>query len=169
MTILRAFVAVAAAALVIWLTVQLVNRADRRDWLSRMMRPVMLKSLIAYFVISAATIPFLDELWFGEFPVLALIQIPKVALARWCQDLVMRGMHLAGLSRGSISPDLIASRPWGLLLAYVLALGPVFAFLWYRRCKRPSRDRTPWVLAAVVVIDFTLMLLLAGGPGLTIY
>ena len=166
----RALIAVASAATVIWITVQIINRPDRRDWLSRIIRPVMLKLLVGYFVISAMTLPFLDQLWLGEVPVLALIQLPKVALAHWCQaELVMRGMQIAGLSKGSMSPDLIASRPWGLLLAYVLGLGPIFAVIWIRTRMAQPYGLAAWVLAVAAGIDFILMLLLAGGLGFTIY
>jgi len=154
------------AAAVIWLTVQIVNRPDRREWIARS----LLNLLVAYFVVSAATLPFLNRLWLGEIALPALIQLPKVILAKWCQhELVIRGMRIAGLSTGSMSPDLIASRPWGLLLAYVFALGPVFAVIWYRtRVKKPY-GRMALFLAAVAVIDFILTLRLAGGPGLSIY
>src|SRR5580765_7823280 len=137
------------AAAVIWLTVQIVNLPDRREWIARS----LLKLLVAYFVISSLTLPFVDRLWLGEMALLALIQLPKVVLARWCQhEWVIRGMHIAGLSTGSMSPDLIASRPWGLLLAYVIALGPVFSVIWYRtRLKKPY-DRITLILAAVAVI-----------------
>ena len=93
-----------------------------------------------------------------------------VTLARWCQDeLVIRGMHWAGLSRGSASPDSIASRPWGLLLAYVLALAPVLACVWFRSRMQPPYRRMAWLLAAVLVMDYFLTLFLAGGPGFSIY
>jgi hypothetical protein len=152
------------------MTVELVNRPDRRQWISGMMKPRLLKLGIAYFVISAVTLPFLDWLWFGEFPVLALIQAPKVALAHWCQsELVMKGMLIAGLSRGSMSPDLIASRPWGLLLAYVFALVPVFLIVWLRTRMAQPYDRAGLMLAVAAAVDFVATLLLAGGPGLSIY
>jgi hypothetical protein len=152
------------------MTVRLVNRPDRWQWLSRTMQPVLLKLAVGYFVISAVTLPFLDRFWFAEFPLLALIQLPKVALAHCCQyELVMKGMHIAGLSRGSVSPDLIASRPWGLLLAYVFALVPIFAVVWFRTRMAQPYGRAAWMLAAAAVVDFVITLLLAGGPGLTIY
>jgi hypothetical protein len=154
------------AAAVIWLTVQIVNRPDRREWIARS----LLKLLVAYFVVSVVTLPFVDRWWLGEMALLALIQLPKVTLARWCQhELVIRGMHIAGLSTGSMSPDLNASRPWGLLLAYVFALGPVFALIWYRTHLKEPYGRMALILAAAAVIDFCLTLRLAGGPGLSIY
>jgi hypothetical protein len=170
MTILRAGIATALAASAVWMTVRLVNRPDRWQWLSRMMQPVLLKLSVGYFVLCAVTLPFLDTLWLAEFPLLALIQLPKVALAKWCQsDLVIKGMHIAGLSKGSVSPDLIASRPWGLLLAYVFALVTIFGFAWFRTRMKQPYGRAAWMLAAAAVIDFVVTLLLAGGPGLTIY
>lgn len=163
---LVAVIGTVIAAAVIWLTVQIVNRPDRREWISR----ILLHLLIAYFVLSAVTFPFLDRWWLGEIAILALIQLPKVMLAKWCQhELVIKGMDIAGLSTGSMSPDLIASRPWGLLLAYVFLLGPVFAVIWYRTRMKAPYGRLALILAAVAVIDFFLTLRLAGGPGLSIY
>jgi hypothetical protein len=108
MAILRAGIAAALAASGTWLTVQLVNRPDRWQWLSRMMQPLPLKLAVGYFVICAVTLPFLDTLWLGEFPVLALIQLPKVALAKWCQhELVMKGSRV----RDHFSFALIESFP----------------------------------------------------------
>jgi hypothetical protein len=170
MAVFRAGIAVVLAAFGIWMTVQLVNRPDRWPWLSRMVQPMLLKLAVGYFVISAVTLPFLDTWWLGELPLLALIQLPKVALAHWCQwDLVMKGMHIAGLSKGSVSPDLIASRPWGLLLAYFFALVPIFAVVWFHTRMTQPYGRAASMLAAAAVIDFVVTLLLAGGPGLTIY
>lgn len=170
MAIFRAGIAAALTASVIWLTVQLVNRPDRWQWLSRTMQPVLLKLAVGYFLICAVTLPFLDTFWLGEVPLLALIQLPKVALAKWCQsDLVMRGMQIAGLSSGSMSPDLIASRPWGLLLAYVFALASVLAVVWWRTRMKQPYGRAAWLLGIVAVIDFVVTLLLAGKPGLSIY
>lgn len=163
-------ISAALGAAFVWLTVRFFNRADQWEWLSRLAKPLMLKLPIGYFVISSLTLPFLDRVWLGEIALLAVIQLPKVILARWCQDeLVIRGMHWAGLSRGSPSPDSIASRPWGLLLAYVLALAPVFACVWFRTGTQPSYRRLAWILAGLAVIDYFLTLLLAGGPGFSIY
>jgi hypothetical protein len=170
MDVLRAGIAAALAASMIWMIVRLVNRPDRWQWISGMMKPRLLKAGLSHFVISAVTLPFLDKLWISEFPLLALIQLPKVALAHWCQyELVMKGMHIAGLSRGSMSPDLIASRPWGLLLAYVLALVPVFVVVWLRTRMSPPYGRAALLLAVAAVVDFVATLLWAGGPGLSIY
>jgi hypothetical protein len=169
MAIFVAVVAVTAGALAIWCTVRFVNLPNRREWLARVLLPWILKSLIAYFVVSAATIPFAGKVWLGEIPLLALIQIPIVALAKWCQDLVILGMRSTGLSTGSASPDLIASRPWGLVLAYLLALGPVLVAVWYWTRMKPPFGWLAAILALVAVVDFFLIVCLAGGPGFSMY
>jgi hypothetical protein len=51
----------------------------------------------------------------------------------------------------------------------VSSVGSIFAVVWFRTgMTHPSR-RTAWMLATAAVIDFVVTLLLAGGPGLTIY
>jgi len=169
MAIFVAVVTVSVGALAIWCIVRFVNLRDRREWMSRLLFPRMLAALIGYFVLSAATIPFAGRVWLGEIPPLALIQIPIVVPAKWCQNLVLLGMGSAGLSSGSASPDRIASRPWGLVLVYLLALVPVMVAVWYWTRMRPPYGRLAITLAAVAVVDFFLMVLLAGGPGFSMY
>jgi hypothetical protein len=169
MAIFLVLVAAAAGALAIWCAVRFVNLPNRREWMVRVLFPRLLVALIGYFLVSAATIPFAGNVWLGEIPLLALIQIPIVVPAKWCQDLVILGMHSAGLSSGSASPDLIASRPWGLFLAYLLVLGPIFAAVWYWTRMRPPYGRLAIMLALVAAIDFFLILFLAGWPGFSMY
>ena len=63
---------------------------------------------IGYFLISALTLPFIGKVWFGEIPVLGLIQLPKVAVAKFFRkEVVMDLIRLLGFSSGSFSPDYI--------------------------------------------------------------
>jgi hypothetical protein len=126
--------------------------------------------LTAYLVLSIVTLPFLDALWFGEVPLLALIQVPKTALAAWLRtDMVMPAIAAMGWSRGSFSPDYLMARPYALAIAYVLALGVVFLVLCV--CGQLSRSprRWVWLTLAAAFVDFAFTLWFAGGPGLTIY
>jgi hypothetical protein len=132
---------------------------------------VALRLVAGYFVVSIVTLPFLDAVWFGELPLLALVQLPKTALAGWLRtDVVMPAIAALGLSRGSFSPDYVMARPYALALAYVpVVLGVVAIMLWTRR--RPDRwpRRWGWIALAAAATDFAATLWFAGGPGLTVY
>ncbi len=128
----------------------------------------VLKSLIAYCIASTLTLPFLDSLWLGELPLLAVIQLPKVALADWLRsEVVMELIARLGLSSGSFSPDYIAARPYGLAMAYLIPLGILLPTIWLRT-RTVSLGWTS-VLLIVSVVDFCFTLIFAGGPGLSVY
>jgi hypothetical protein len=60
-----------------------------------------LKSTAAYLALSIVTLPFLDSVWLGELPVLALPQIPKAELCDAIQSFIIAEvMPRFGLSRG---------------------------------------------------------------------
>lgn len=128
----------------------------------------VLKSLIAYCIVSTLTLPFLDSLWLGELPPLAVIQLPKVALADWLRnEVVMELIARLGLSSGSFSPDYIAARPYALAIAYLIPLCILLPTIWLR--TRTAHLGWTCILLIVAALDFCLMLVFAGGPGLTIY
>lgn len=134
---------------------------------SRAAATVMLWVVLGYFLLSAITLPFLDHLWLGELPVLALIQLPKVALANWLRvHVVMEAIRAGGWSAGSFSPDYILARPYALALVY---LPPMAAFASVALGAGAGFRRLALVLIGVAVLDYVLTLWLAGGPGLTIY
>src|SRR5262245_60626594 len=73
------------------------------------------KVFVLYFVISMATLPFIDALWLSELPVLAVPQLPKLLIAGWFRTgVVMPAISGLGLSSGSYSPDYIMARPYAL-------------------------------------------------------
>jgi hypothetical protein len=140
-----------------------------KRWLRGGWGALVLQLVTAYFFASILTLPFIDALWFGEVPVLALIQLPKIAPAGWLRsDVVMPAIRAMGLSRGSFSPDFILARPYGLAIAYVLILGVVFVVLWISGQMSRS-SRWVWITLGAALIDFVFTLWFAGGPGLTIY
>jgi hypothetical protein len=142
-----------------------------RPWLIDLnSRTLLLRSLLVYCVLSILTLPFIDSLWLGEIPVIALVQVPKTFFAGWLRtDVVMPLIRTLGLSRGSFSPDYSLARPYALAIAYLLPLAIVFAFVRLR--GEAARRYRLWSLALLLAaaIDFCLTLLLAGGPGLSIY
>ncbi len=70
-----------------------------------------------YYGISAATLPFTNWVWFGEVPPLALLQLPKAILKDGVQTVLLSLLPVLGLSRGSPSPDYIATHGPALLCA----------------------------------------------------
>ncbi len=142
-------------------------------WLRRRGTPadlVLLKSLIVYGIVSALTLPFLNALWLGEIPLLALIQIPKVEFVHWLRrNLVMVAIHRLGLSRGSFSPDYNLARPYALAITYLIPLSILLTTLWVRKRMVPPYRRWTTVLILVAILDFCFTLFFAGGPGLSIY
>jgi hypothetical protein len=52
---------------------------------------------IGYFTLTCLTLPFAGRVWWGEIPVLALIQIPKIAAAEWLRTHVV--MELITMDR----------------------------------------------------------------------
>jgi hypothetical protein len=142
---------------------------DRRSC-ERRFYAVILKLLIGYFVVSIITLPFIDRLWLGELPLLALIQLPKTSFAIWLRsDVVIPLMKTVGLSRGSPSPDMIRASPYALALAYLIPLTVVVTVVvWRWRAASPRR----WLLLimfGLAALDFAFTLIFACRPGLTIY
>jgi hypothetical protein len=131
---------------------------------------VVLWFLISYLVVCAITIPFVDRLWFGEVPVLAIVQWPKTAMANWVRvEVVMKLSRWIGWSSGSFSTDYGLARPYALAIAYLVPLTIVVAVMGWRTKLQPPLRRLVWMLAAVVSVDYLMTLLFADGPGLSIY
>jgi hypothetical protein len=83
---------------------------------------------MACCIISILTLPLMNVVWLGEIPLLALIQLPKIAVASWLREhVVMEVIKILGWSKGSFSPDYMTARPYGLGLAYSIPLifGPL--------------------------------------------
>ena len=136
-----------------------------RDWIL-----MSLKGLVLYFVICMATLPFVDALWLGELPVLAVLQMPKLSTASWLRTgVVMPTIRGLGLSSGSFSPDYVMARPYALALAYIMAVVAVLVAAWVRtRMVRPYRWWSCLLLCSAV-LDYLLTLKLTGPPGFTLY
>jgi hypothetical protein len=124
-----------------------------------------MKSMTAYFVLSSATLPFLDSLWLGELPVFAVLQVPKVGWAIWLLNVILRKvMWPIGLSINEI-----AARPYVLALAYLLPVCFLWAIVWRRtRMAAPYRF---WAGVVVVsaMFDFVMMRVYGGGPNVAMY
>lgn len=130
----------------------------------------VLRALVVYGTISVLTLPFLDSFWWGEFPLLAVFQVPKASFAHLIRNWIVTDVVIPlGWSRGSRSPDYTLARPYALAMAYLIPLTIVIAVLWGRR--RFDKPYVRWICAliALVVLDYFMTLALASGPGLSFY
>ena len=130
----------------------------------------VLKVLAAYGVLSIITLPLIDVWWIGELPMLALPQVPKTGIAdELRRAMVMHLLGPLGLSRGSFSPDWTLARPYALAVVYVVPLTVWLTMIARRTGMQPPHRH--WAIAVVVlaIIDYAMTLLLASGPGLSIY
>lgn len=130
----------------------------------------MVKGLILYFVISMATLPFINALWLGDLPVLAVPQLPKLWIADWLRrGVVMPAIRALGLSSGSFSPDYGMARPYALALAYFIPVVGLLAVAWVRRRVLQPHRLWSCLLLCVAVLDYLLTLWLTHTPALSLY
>jgi hypothetical protein len=127
--------------------------------------------LVGYCAISCLTLPFIGRVWLGELPVLAVIQLPKIAVAGWLRThVVMETITFLGFSRGSFSPDYILARPYALALTYLIPM-VVIGFIGLRRSRFIDRRRNfvTVIFLVAAAIDYVFTLIFADGRYLTIY
>lgn len=110
----------------------------------------LLGAMIGYFFICAITLPFVDELWLGELPLLAIVQVPKIEFASWLRSgLVMSAIRQLGWSKGSFSPDYLTARPYALAIAYLVVLVLVIVPIAIRtRLVKPFS----WLILALLIV-----------------
>lgn len=138
------------------------------------MRFLLWSSSVCFFI-SILTIPFAGSLWWGEIPLLALIQVPKLSLAIWFRSsVVMPWIVRLGYSAGSFSPDYLLARPYGLLFPYMLLLIVILLSLGVRLAmhREFQRDRTALLIVLcpfLVIVDYLMILQFANGPGFSMY
>ena len=92
-----------------------------------------------YYVTSILTLPFANEVWFGELPIFAVIQLPKIYFNSVIQDAMISLLPLLGLNSGSASPDLILTHPRALGVTVTLPPLTVICALMLSRHLRYSR------------------------------
>jgi hypothetical protein len=94
---------------------------------------LLIRASAIYLVVSSLTLPFLDSVWVGKVPVVALIQLPKTQLANWLMDHgIIPAIRMLGLSPGSPSPEQIMARPYALVAAYLIPFGLLLLIAWMR-------------------------------------
>lgn len=126
---------------------------------------------IGWCALSCLTLPFIGRVWLGELPILAVIQLPKIAIAGWLRThVVMETITFLGFSRGSFSPDYILARPYALALAYLIPLAFIgVASLRRFRFRDEQLGFVAVALLVMAVIDYVCTLTFADGRFLTIY
>lgn len=128
----------------------------------------ILRAAIGYCVLSCLTLPFIGHVWLGELPVLALIQLPKIATAHWLRThVVMEALPFFGLSQGSFSPDYLMARPYALAIVYLVPM----LIIGVAGLRRPDQRRrlTTVIFLVTATADYVFTLIFADGRFLTIY
>lgn len=129
-----------------------------------------LKAGVVYCIVSVVTLPFVGDVWFGEVPLLAFIQIPKLPLAGWMREhIVMDAIKLLGLSKGSFSPDFITARPFGLGLAYSIPIIVVSLSLLIPGCSSSRHRRWALIFFTALMADCVFTHIFASTRSLTLY
>ncbi|MBD3673107.1 MAG: hypothetical protein HUJ26_06230 [Planctomycetaceae bacterium] len=100
-----------------------------------------------YYLMSAMTLPFSNSIWLGEFPPLAIVQLPKSFLKFVIQECLLSLVHALGWSQGSASPDYIATHGWAMVIMTILP-----AILLVSACAIFSRGRLRTRLIAAVLV-----------------
>ena len=130
-----------------------VADATPRRW------PVVLCACICtYYLVSAVTLPLVNKLWLGELPLLAIVQLPKSVVKSVVHQVLMSMVHSFGLSRGSFSPDYMATHGWAMIaMVTVPALFVIVVFSLMRslpRCRLIGALVTCAALDAIVTLWF---------------
>jgi hypothetical protein len=131
---------------------------------------VLLKMAVFACLFSSITVPFVNSIWLGELPLMALFQLPKIGCANWMiAEVVIPGMDFFGISSGSYSPDHISARPYALGFVYLLPLLGVILLVRIRRGFVMPYRAWVWGLVIAATVDFFLTMHFRTQPGLTIY
>jgi len=144
--------------------------SSRPPWTEGDVYLFFIKGMLIYFLLSSLTLPFLNAIWLGELPLLAVPQIPKIQFAHWlARHIGMPMIQSLGLSRGSFSPDYGLVKPYALIAAYSIPL----ALLLLITTLRTRLARPLWIWALLLLIaaitDFYLTLHFKDRPGLNLY
>lgn len=132
-------------------------------------RILIVQLVVSYLAFSAASLPWVNSVWWGEVPILVLPQLLKIYAASWLRnEFLLRVFDLCGLSATAYNDRLLA-RPIALALVYIAVVVPLLSVL---RCyRREQRYPTAWVIAliALAVVDFLVTLHFSAKPRLSFY
>jgi len=109
---------------------------------------IVCRCVCAYYLLSALTLPFVNKVWFGEAPVLALIQVPKSFIKSVVQhECLLPLIHWAGWSRGSASPDYAMTQGWAM---GIMVSVPAICFLILLLLVRPFPHHRRLIVAVIM-------------------
>ena len=105
-----------------------------------------------YYLLSALTLPFVNQIWLGEFPPLALFQLPKSFLKSIVHTPLMSAIESLGYSHGSFSPDHGATHGWAMAIMVTLPALLIVGLLLLPR-RLPQRRTLIVAVLLCAVID----------------
>lgn len=123
----------------------------------------------AYYLLSALTLPFVNKVWFGEAPLLAIIQFPKTFLKSVVQhEGLLPFINWAGWSHGSASPDYAMTQGWAMGIMVCL---PVLCFTTLLVLIRPFPHRGRLIAATIAcaLLDGIITLWFESASSLKLY
>lgn len=133
---------------------------------------VAMMGLIVYLLASIISLPFMYSFWLGGSQPLANLQVPKIWLAdRLCTGVVVPVIDALGpsprpFSRVYESVVHELAGPYALAMTYLIPLILLLLVLrWRTGMERPYR-RLVYIVAALAVIDFCMMLQFSSPPEL---
>jgi hypothetical protein len=118
---------------------------------------MVLWGFVGYGIISCLTFPFIDRVWLGEIPLLALIQLPKIAVAGWLRShVIIKLLPFLGFSQVGYSEDFFVARPYALAVVYLIPMLVIGTIVLRRRDEKLRRAAIWFFVAGVVDYAFTL-------------
>ncbi|MCH9655972.1 MAG: hypothetical protein K0U86_08500 [Planctomycetes bacterium] len=130
---------------------------------------IICKCVCAYYLLSALTLPFVNKVWLGEAPLLALIQVPKSFIKSVVQhECVLPFIHWAGWSRGSASPDYAMTQGWAM---GIMVSVPAVCILILLLLVRPFPHHWRWIAAVILcaILDGIVTLWFDSSSSLKLY
>jgi hypothetical protein len=130
--------------------------------------PVVLCTCIcSYFLVSALTLPFVNKLWFGEIPPLAIVQLPKSFFKSIVHQVLMSMVNSFGLSRGSFSPDYIATHGWAMIAT--VSVPALFVIMVFSLMRSLPRRRLIGAILICAALDAVVTLWFDSVSNLKLY
>ena len=122
----------------------------------------------AYYILSAATLPFANTAWIGELPIFAILQISKAFIKSLVQDTLLHAVNQFGWSAGLASPDYGITHPWAMIFMTVIpALILILVIL--RFGAKPTRNVFLFALVTCATIDAVATLWFDAASSLKLY
>jgi hypothetical protein len=129
------------------------------------------KVLCIYFGLGILTFPFLNTLWYGDIPLLAILHLPILIPANFIRrQMAITALRLNIKSLFSFSPAWRFFGPYALLIVLLIPLA-ISAFGFTKNFKNPKYSKKSFYLLLLLSTVYFLCFILefCNSPGLTIY